>query len=139
MKNFIVYNQLGKILRYGTCEDSLFELQAHADEFVLEGTLQADNSYIDGENIVEMPNKPNGFYDFDYKTKQWVLNYDASVEDALHKRNILLAEGPDRISPVWWSSMTEKEQQAWTFYRQALLDITEQADYPEFIVWPIKP
>jgi len=38
MKNFIVYNSQGKILRSGTCQDSTFYLQANESEFVKEGT-----------------------------------------------------------------------------------------------------
>jgi Phage tail assembly chaperone protein len=72
-----------------------------------------------------------------------VFSFIKSIEEytreALQKRDIFLREGPDRISPVWWSSMTTEEQKAWTDYRQALLDITEQPNYPQEIVWPTKP
>lgn len=139
MKNYIVYNDLGKILRTGTCLDGDFLYQAGQDEYVLEGYADPDLYYIVDNAIVELPAKPSENHYFDYSTKQWVFNFELADSKAKHTRDRLLAEGPDRISPVWWSSMTEQEQQAWTFYRQALLDITEQADYPEFIVWPIKP
>ncbi len=37
MKNFIVYNEQGQILRTGTCQNSNFYLQAGDDEWVMEG------------------------------------------------------------------------------------------------------
>lgn len=139
MKNYIVYNDLGKILRTGTCLDGDFLYQAGQDEYIIEGTANPDLYYIVDNAVVELPTKPSENHYFDYNTKQWVFNFELADSKAKYTRDSLLAEGPDRINPVWWSSMAEQEQQAWTFYRQALLDITEQADYPEFIVWPIKP
>lgn len=41
MKNFIVYNGQGKILRVGCCQDNTFYLQAKDDEFVIEGKADA--------------------------------------------------------------------------------------------------
>ena len=139
MKNYIIYNNLGKILRTGTCLDGDFLYQVGQDEYILEGSANPDLYYIVDNEVVELPTKPSENHYFDYATKQWVFNFELADSKAKYARDRLLAEGPDRISPVWWSSMTEQEQQAWTFYRQALLDITEQPDYPEFIVWPIKP
>jgi len=139
MKNYIIYNNLGKIIRIGSCLDGDFLYQAGQDEYIIEGTVDPDLYYIVDNAIVELPPKPSENHYFDYVAKQWIFDYELADSKAKYTRDRLLAEGPDRISPMWWSSMTEQEQQAWTFYRQALLDITGQADYPEFIVWPIKP
>lgn len=139
MKNYIIYNDLGKILRTGTCLDGDFLYQAGQDEYILEGSANPDLYYIVDSSVIELPTKPSENHYFDYSIKQWVFNFELADSKAKYTRDRLLAEGPDRISPVWWSSMTNEEQQAWTFYRQALLDITNQVDYPEFIVWPIKP
>jgi len=38
MKNYIVYDSTGKILRTGTCPDEMMEIQAHEPgELVMEG------------------------------------------------------------------------------------------------------
>ena len=37
MKNYIVYNDAGKILRTGVCPDTDFLAQAHENELVMEG------------------------------------------------------------------------------------------------------
>lgn len=139
MKNFIVYNEVGKILRTGACQDSDFDIQATDNENIIEGIADYKTQYINNNVIVDMPVKPNGEYVFNYDTKHW--EFDAVTADlkAKQERDRLLARGPDRINPIWWSSMSVEEQEAWTQYRQDLLDITSQADYPATIVWPIKP
>jgi len=38
MKNYIVYDQQGKILRAGICPENVLFMQAHEGEFVMEGT-----------------------------------------------------------------------------------------------------
>lgn len=139
MKNYIVYNEQGKILRTGICLDDYFEQQATSDENIIEGIANANLNYISNGLIVNFPEKPIGTYYFDYTTKQWVFDTEKAIVDANVMRDILLRDGPDRISPVWWSSMTAEEQQAWTDYRQALLDITSQPNYPQEIIWPTKP
>lgn len=91
------------------------------------------------QTVVEIPQKPSEDYLFNYYSKQWEFDVVSADRNAKIKRDKLLAEGPDRINPIWWSSMTFEQQQQWTSYRQALLDITEQINYPEHIVWPNKP
>ena len=139
MKQFIIYNSEGRILRVGNCLDGDLHYQNGVDEYVMEGKADFFTQYIKDDTIVDMPEKPAGEYVFNYSTEQWVFNTEKATKDALNKRNQLLREGPDRISPMWWNSMTEAQQTEWTMYRQALLDITAQPEYPEFIVWPIKP
>lgn len=139
MKNYIIYTELGKIVRLGTCLDSDLQYQAGLDEFVMEGTANFNTQYIVDSVVTDLPQKPAGEYYFDYLSKEWVFNYDKAVEIALFTRDNLLRNGPDRISPVWWNSMAPEEQQAWTNYRQALLDITIQPNYPQDIIWPTKP
>lgn len=132
----------GEIIGSGVIqEEMLYTVHPIEDASVIVG-VHADPSalvYFDGTSVVNMPTKPSADHKFDYTTKQWVFDTEAAEAKALAKRDKLLAEGPDRISPLWWNSMTPLQQQEWEYYRQALLDITGQADYPEFIVWPIKP
>lgn len=123
----------------GRCLESDLELQKYPNAYLHIGKAECFTNYFKNGNIVEYPPKPEGFYTFDFDTESWVIDLQATESAVLKKRDNLLAEGPDRISTLWWASMSEQEQQAWTFYRQALLDITEQDGYPEFIVWPIKP
>jgi Phage tail assembly chaperone protein len=138
--NYTIYEgQTGEITTTGIAqkESDVVNLLSGTQQYLLEKSYF--NQYVENGTIVNMPLKPEGEYIFDYSKKEWVFDVENVTKKAIYKRDQLLAEGPDRISPLWWGSMSEQEQQAWTFYRQALLDITEQPDYPEFIVWPIKP
>lgn len=132
----------GQIIGSGVVqEEVLYTVTPVEDATVIVG-LHADpstNVYYENGAIVAMPPKPSLNHKFDYETKQWVFDTENAIQKALAERDRLLAEGPDRISPLWWNSMTEQEQQSWTKYRQDLLDITTQQGYPESIIWPTKP
>ena len=68
-----------------------------------------------------------------------------SVEQAIEQirliRNQLLEENVDKINAVRWSTMTQEQQDAWTAYRKALLDITigGYLMFPFKVQWPTKP
>lgn len=140
MIHYTIYKiDTGEIIIKGTAQvqEDVYSLLDTTTNVIFE---QSTNfSYVDNGIIVSMPEKPGVDYIFSYAEKKWVKDLDGMRTRALKYRDTLLAEGPDRISPMWWSSMTEQEQAAWTQYRQDLLDVTDQADYPEFIIWPIKP
>jgi len=56
MKNFVVFNSTGKILRCGTCQDSTFERQAKEGEFVMEGQANdVTQKVIDGKIVDKTP------------------------------------------------------------------------------------
>ena len=132
----------GEIIGSGVIQEEVLDtVQPIEDASIIVG-VYADPSalvYFDGTSIVDMPPKPSGEYKFNYTTKEWEFDRAVAEANALAKRDKLLADGPDRISPLWWSTMTEQEQQSWTKYRQDLLDITTQQGYPESIIWPTKP
>ena len=45
----------------------------------------------------------------------------------------------DQVNPIWYSSLTQQQQQELSEYRQALLDVPQQAGFPTDISWPPKP
>lgn len=67
------------------------------------------------------------------------------AEDAAFRvrkeRDYILKEQVDPIvsNPLRWADMTTEEQNAWSAYRTALLDITDQAGFPHNVTWPTKP
>lgn len=136
---YTVYKDNGEIVHTGTTQ-SIEDVNK-----LLSGGLSVlweeakEGQYVDNGVIAYLPEKPNDNYVFNYDTKQWVVDLICLDKKAKTLRNYLLAEGPDRISPLWWSTMTPEEQQSWVDYRQALLDITSQPNYPEEIRWPTKP
>ena len=56
-------------------------------------------------------------------------------------RDYLLATEVDPLvtNPLRWADLTTEQQNAWTAYRTALLDITDQAGFPHNVTWPTKP
>jgi len=46
MKNFIVYNSIGEILRTGICPDEMVDIQAQTGESVMEGIANDVTQYI---------------------------------------------------------------------------------------------
>lgn len=58
-----------------------------------------------------------------------------------NERDLRLKNDVDQIvtNPFRWADMTAEQQQAWATYRQALLDIPQQAGFPTDITWPTKP
>lgn len=138
MKHYIVYNAEGRVLRYGYCQDDGINNEAVDGEFVMEG-IGSEFHYVENGQIVPMPEKPIGFYIFDYASKEWIFDDQAARANAIFMRDQLLKDGPDRISPIWWDSMTEDQKVAWLAYRDALLNVPDQPNYPREISWPIKP
>ena len=105
----------------------------------MEGEADGKTQYISNGVLVDLPAKPDGEYDFDYANKTWVANTERASVIAYAKRDQLLRDGPDRISPVWWASMTTADQLAWMQYRQDLLDIPQQPGFPMNVVYPVRP
>ena len=42
-------------------------------------------------------------------------------------------------NPLRWAEMTTEKQTEWVVYRRALLDIPQQTDFPNKVIWPIQP
>lgn len=54
-------------------------------------------------------------------------------------RDQLLRRTVDSISPVRWNAMSEEEKKIAQDYRQALLDITDDPNWPLNPNWPVVP
>lgn len=67
---------------------------------------------------------------------------DAQAANAVRaERDFKLLSEVDPIAgnALRWASLTIEQQQAWANYRQALLDIPQQAGFPYNVEWPTKP
>lgn len=91
---------------------------------------------IGQQRVVQLPLPPTPHHTFNYTTKQWIDPRTAETQWVVVRteRNKLLV-GSD------WTQMPDApdaNKSAWSDYRQALRDITTQAD-PFNIVWPVAP
>jgi hypothetical protein len=60
--------------------------------------------------------------------------------NARGQRDALLSEVDSIVgNPLRWASFSEAQQTTWANYRQALLDVPQQAGFPNTINWPTKP
>lgn len=70
-----------------------------------------------------------------YADGVWIWTEEVLAADAVDKRNALLLES-DWINGF---DVPEAVKSAWTPYRQALRDLTEQEEFPTNIAWPKAP
>jgi hypothetical protein len=90
--------------------------------------------YFEGDTPVPFPPKPSSFCEWDWSIKQWVHKPQMALDSIRAKRGRLLqacdwTQLPDVPGPT---------QAAWSTYRQALRDITQQGDLFN-VVWPTAP
>ncbi len=119
MKNYIVYNDVGKILRTGSCPESDFDLQASEGEFVLEG--QANDS-----------------------TQEIVDGAVANIQGPIYESaESLRIQRDQKLTGTDWSqvadsALSDEDKQAYRDYRQALRNITNHANWPNLTDqdWP---
>ena len=58
MKNFIVYDKQGKILRPGRCQDNTFYRQAKNDEFIMQGVANDVTQKIEFDDGLDIDGQP---------------------------------------------------------------------------------
>lgn len=122
MKQFIVYNSDGDILRTGSCPDNMFELQAGDGEFVIDGVADdATKRIIDGA-IVDKPIQ---------------VTY-ISIDEIRFQRDILIAKTDWTQLPD--APLTTAQKAKYKSYRTALRDLPQKyvnmqniinVDYPQ--------
>ena len=83
-----------------------------------------------------MPPRPSPSHDFNYTSKQWVANPGAAWSAVRIQRDRTLAESDWRVLMAQENNTSTPK--TWKTYRQALRDVTLQAD-PFNIVWPPPP
>jgi hypothetical protein len=140
--NYTVYDPTtGKILLCFTSLDAELTKQNLQDRSWIQGNYSSQEYYIDNNTPVAKPNtpdQPGQVFDFDYATKSWQINIAGSQQAARNLRNSQLHE-IDKINPMWYASLSAEQQQQLCTYRQALLDVPQQADFPVQVNWPAKP
>lgn len=134
--NYSIYDlRSGKIIRIVSTNN--IGSQLSDNEQYVEGAYSDVMYYIENGIPVEMPEKPDYYYVFDYYTKQWVIDENLAINNVLSQRNQLLFESDWTQIPN--NPLTAEQQAAWATYRQELRDIPEQSGYPLNVVWPIAP
>lgn len=143
--NFVVYElATGKIFQSGSCPDNQFDIQKVENGYAIL-PIEADpfNQYIENNQAISMPPKPDNEYVFDYNLKKWVdpispeQKYKTQCEKIISNRNLLLEKSDWTQLPN--GPLNIDQQNQWINYRQQLRDITAQSGYPFNVVWPTPP
>lgn len=118
MKNFVVYNSAGEILRTGRCQDADFASQAGEGESVIEGTADDTTQHI-----------------IDGVVSSKAQAYE--VEGLVRSKRDQMLMGTD-WTQAGDSPLTDERQVQYRAYRQALRDITSHANWPNLndTDWP---
>jgi hypothetical protein len=136
--NYTIYNRTtGQISRI--VQTNEIELQLQEGESYINGSYNDVTYYIADGEPVEISAKPSPYSEFNYATKEWVLNSNLAVADITKRRLQLL------VASDWTDTLSAKTRlgdalyNQWQTYRQELRDITEQAGYPFEVQWPTPP
>ena len=135
--NYSVYDpangMIVKCLTVSNCEPN--------ESFFISGHWDANQYYVKDGVAVELPPKPDNAllkYDFDFGNHCWIINDLISGIQVRAERTRLLGD-VDRVTPVWYASLSLEQQQELADYRQALLAVPQQSGFPETVTWPVKP
>jgi len=131
----------GKIEKVLQCDEPhiLINYDSSTEDYI-EGSYGGDKYYIENKQPTLIPTAPNNYSIFNHDTKQWEKNQTDEQRWELIKmgRNMRLtaSDWTDTLSAK--ARLGDELYQQWQTYRQALRDITTQAD-PFNIVWPVPP
>ena len=92
--------------------------------------------YVDERELIRKPAQPSDAHFFNYATKKWELDVKLAWELVRFTRKQLLGACDWVVTKSIESGQSMTTE--WGVYRQALRDITLQAD-PLNIVWPVAP
>lgn len=131
MKQFIVYDDQGFILRCGNCADSDIDLQARDGESVTEGIADDSTQMIIDGVVCDKP-EPKELTD-----EELIAITQPEIRARRNERLIKSdwTQFPD-------SPLSESKKAEWSVYRQALRDIPQtysDATSLDDIIWPTKP
>ena len=54
-------------------------------------------------------------------------------------QKLIMEVDPIAGNALRWAALTSADREAWSDYREALLNITDQVGFPHDVIWPTKP
>lgn len=138
MKNISIYDGTGQILRTVSCPESQVDVQIKTGESYLDGEFPGGEFQVKEGKPEKLPPQPTEFHVFNYTSQRWDDPRTRVTELAVvrTKRDALLDETDWVVTKAVETGVASSTP--WKVYRQALRDITTQAD-PFNLVWPVAP
>jgi hypothetical protein len=121
-------------------ENTLFDVEInHPEHGWIPYTLNPDDTDMTVDNSVLL-----GLIGSDYAA--YVAPTQAELDAELSanlrgQRDQKLAQEVDPVvtNPLRWAELTDAKQAEWTQYRTDLLNLPDQAGFPNTVTWPTKP
>ena len=95
MKHYAVLNQNNEIVRYGTCPDDMFAIQAGDGESVIEhdGSIKDETHYYKNGEFTLYPEKPSAAHIFNFDVEMWI---DPRSEEEIQNQI-----NQDKVKGIW--------------------------------------
>ena len=97
------------------------------------------------EGFREVILRPSVHHEYNYETSTWILNESLLHTDMAAEirdiRNRRLRSEVDMIAgnTLRWNELSSEKKEEWSKYREDLLNVPQQNDFPLSISWPSKP
>ena len=107
--------------------------------------LESPDEFIAYAPNIKVANNHTGEIGWHWNGMAWAdpnvieITEDMLIVRARNARDRLLKKHVDKINAVRWNSYTLEQQQAWQAYRNDLLNIPQQAGFPQNVIWPQLP
>jgi len=127
VKNYIVHDQNGNILRTGVCPDDMMDLNARENETIIEGIANDKRHIVLNGKICDKP------VDFD------AIKIELQEQLRVMRNAKLSATDWTQILDV---DLTQDQVDAWKSYRKELRDLpSRHEDLMDFedVIWPTQP
>lgn len=121
-------------------ENTLFNVEINHPEFSwIPYTLSPDDTdnTVDNSVLLELIGT-----DYSAYVAPTQVELDAELASNLRsERDYKLVEEVDPLvtNPLRWAELTDAKQSEWTQYRTDLLNMPDQAGFPNTLAWPTKP
>ena len=149
MKNYLIFNsETNSIASIESRGDDSFPIPRLGFTFreLLEELKPIGVYYIKDNNIKYKPTQPDDVSVFNTLTEQWEYSLGLYADKIEQHTESLLSNRLQLLQASDWTDTVSAQTrlgdllyQAWQDYRQALRDITLQANYPTDVIWPIAP
>jgi hypothetical protein len=132
---YTTYDSSGEFL-FSVADNGTYPIPANSTE----GTYESTRSYFDfdQQQVVDKSEKPSNEHVWNADNKTWIVDLGLLATKERTRRNQLLFQ-IDRVNPAWHNTLTTDQQAELATYRQSLLDVPQQADFPSNHTWPTKP
>lgn len=99
--------------------------------------VQSTNDWTNTEDLIICDSNEGEIGQF-WNDNGW-MTYEEWCEKHRQRRNKYLSLYIDTMNAIRWQSMSEGEKTSWIQYREDLLNIPQQENFPKIINWPSVP